>query len=111
MSFLACANVSGGTLSIFTVHGVKPHAMSGVVALPNILTAAPYTGVAVSTMLSLRPVTDWNSVLAQRSIVSAFNEAGFTTYWFSSQGTDVLSRPDPSGRGREAKFPRRKRPR
>jgi heptose-I-phosphate ethanolaminephosphotransferase len=40
-------------------------------------------------MLSLQPITDWNSVLAQRSIVSAFNEAGFTTYWLSCQEADV----------------------
>jgi glucan phosphoethanolaminetransferase (alkaline phosphatase superfamily) len=61
----------------------------GVFPLPNMLTTAPVTAVAVPSMLSLQPITDWNSVLAQRSIVSAFNEAGFTTYWLSCQEADV----------------------
>jgi heptose-I-phosphate ethanolaminephosphotransferase len=55
------------------------------------LTTAPFTTVAVPSMLSLRPITDWNSILAQRSIVSAFREAGFMTYWLSSQEADSWS--------------------
>jgi glucan phosphoethanolaminetransferase (alkaline phosphatase superfamily) len=62
--------------------------MPGVIPLSDMLTTAPLTSVAVPSMLSLRPITDWNSVLGQRSIVSAFNDAGFTTYWFSCQEAD-----------------------
>jgi heptose-I-phosphate ethanolaminephosphotransferase len=39
-------------------------------------------------MLSLRPITDWESILAERSIVSAFSEGGFVTYWISCQEAD-----------------------
>ena len=39
-------------------------------------------------MLSLRPVTDWPSIQAEKSIVEAFNEVGFKTYWLSAQAAD-----------------------
>jgi len=63
-------------------------AMPGIVALPNMLTTAPHTSIAVTSMLSLRPITDWESVLATKSIVEAFNEVGFKTYWLSAQPAD-----------------------
>jgi len=63
-------------------------ATSGIIPLPNVLATAPDTSVAVPSMLSLWPVTDWNSILAHRSIVSAFNEVGFMTYWLSCQEPD-----------------------
>lgn len=66
-------------------------AMPGIIALPNMLTTAPHTAVAVPSMLSLRPITDWSSVQAESSIVSAFNEAGFKTYWLSMQDADSWS--------------------
>jgi heptose-I-phosphate ethanolaminephosphotransferase len=62
--------------------------MPGIIPMPNVLTTAPQTSVAVPSMLSLQSITDWNSVLAHRSIVSAFNEAGFKTYWLSTQEVD-----------------------
>ncbi len=57
----------------------------GVVPLPNMLTTAPHTAIAVPTMLSLVPVSDWEGVKAQKSIVTAFSEAGYRTYWLSVQ--------------------------
>ena len=64
-------------------------ATPGIIPLPNMRSTAPLTSVAVPTMLSLWPVTDWNSIVAHRSVVSAFNEAGFATYWLSSQEADT----------------------
>jgi heptose-I-phosphate ethanolaminephosphotransferase len=62
---------------------------AGVVPLPHMLTTAPHTAVAVPSMLSLEPITDWSAVLAEKSIVGAFNEVGFRTYWLSAQAADT----------------------
>jgi len=43
------------------------------------LATAPDTSVAVPSMLSLWPVTDLNSILAHRSIVSAFINQSIST--------------------------------
>jgi glucan phosphoethanolaminetransferase (alkaline phosphatase superfamily) len=63
-------------------------ATPGIVGFPDMLTTAPHTSVAVPSMLSLRPITNWPAILAERSIVSAFNEVGFRTYWLSAQAAD-----------------------
>jgi heptose-I-phosphate ethanolaminephosphotransferase len=63
-------------------------AMQGIIALPDMLTTAPHTSFAVPSMLSLRPINDWPSVIAQKSIIEAFNETGFKTYWLSAQEAD-----------------------
>ncbi len=60
----------------------------GVVPLPDLLTNAPLTAPAVVSMFSLRPVSDWKGLLAERSVISAFNQAGFATYWLSTQEAD-----------------------
>lgn len=60
----------------------------GIVPFPDMLTTAPHTSVAVPSMLSLRPITDWPSIVAEKSIVQAFNEVGFKTYWLSAQAAD-----------------------
>lgn len=62
--------------------------LKGVIAFPNMLTTGPHTSVAVPSMLSLRPITDWKSVLARPSIVKVFGEVGFKTYWLSAQAAD-----------------------
>jgi glucan phosphoethanolaminetransferase (alkaline phosphatase superfamily) len=64
-------------------------AIPGIITFPDMLTTAPETLIAVPSMLSLRPITDWPGVQAQRSVVSAFNEAGFRTYWLSTQDLDA----------------------
>ena len=63
-------------------------AIPRLIPLPHMLTTAPHTAVAVPSMLSLRPITDWRSVVSQKTIVGAFNEAGFKTYWLSAQAAD-----------------------
>jgi heptose-I-phosphate ethanolaminephosphotransferase len=59
-----------------------------VVPFADLLTNAPHTSYSVGSMFSLRPITDWNSVVSERTIVSVFNEAGFETYWLSTQEAD-----------------------
>lgn len=61
----------------------------GIITLPNMMTTAPETQLAVPSMLSLRPITDWPSIQAQKSVVAAFDEAGFKTYWLSTQDVDA----------------------
>ena len=63
-------------------------ATPGVVVLPDMMTTGPHTSIAVPSMLSLRPITDWPSIVAEKSVVQAFNEAGFKTYWLSAQAAD-----------------------
>jgi glucan phosphoethanolaminetransferase (alkaline phosphatase superfamily) len=63
-------------------------ATPGVIAMPHMLTTAPHTSVAVPSMLSLRPITDWNAIQSEKSIVGAFNETGFVTHWLSTQDVD-----------------------
>ena len=63
----------------------------GIIPLPNMLSTAPNTDVAVPSMLSPWPITDWHAVLSHRSVVSAFDEAGFTTHWLSTQRVDGWS--------------------
>lgn len=57
----------------------------GFLTLPDVVSTAPSTRGAVPSMLSLAPVEDWDAVESQRSIVSAFKEAGFETYWLTTQ--------------------------
>lgn len=66
-------------------------AIPGIITLPNMMTTAPETQLAVPSMLSLRPITDWPSIQAQKSVVAAFDEAGFKTYWLSTQDVDGWS--------------------
>lgn len=60
-------------------------ALRNLVFLSDVLTTAPSTSVAVPSLLSLAPVDDWPAVLGQRSVVSAFAEAGLETAWLSTQ--------------------------
>lgn len=53
--------------------------------LDNVVTTAPSTGVAVPSLLSLGTVADWPALERQRSVLSAFSEAGLETAWFSTQ--------------------------
>jgi heptose-I-phosphate ethanolaminephosphotransferase len=39
-------------------------------------------------MLSLQPINNWAVLAAEKSIVGAFDEANFKTYWFSAQEAD-----------------------
>ena len=63
----------------------------GIITFPRMMTTAPETQIAVPSMLSLRPITEWSSIQAEKSIVSAFKEAGFKTFWLSTQDVDGWS--------------------
>jgi glucan phosphoethanolaminetransferase (alkaline phosphatase superfamily) len=64
---------------------------SGITAFTNMMTTAPETQLAVPSMVSLSPITDWAGVQAEKSVVSAFKEAGFKTFWLSTQDVDGWS--------------------
>lgn len=66
----------------------KLKALQGLVGFPDMLTTAPHTAIAVPSMLSLRPITEWDAVQSEKSIVGAFAEAGFRTHWISTQEAD-----------------------
>jgi heptose-I-phosphate ethanolaminephosphotransferase len=66
-------------------------ATSGILRFPNMMTTAPETRLAVPSMMSLRPISEWSSIQAEKSIVAAFREAGFKTYWLSTQDVDGWS--------------------
>lgn len=61
----------------------------GLIALPDVVTTAPLTSVAVPSMLSLAPISDWNAILKESSVVGVFRELGFQTAWLSTQEADV----------------------
>ncbi len=56
-----------------------------LVSFSNVVTTSPSTAVAVPSMLSLAPVTDWPAIQSQKSVIGAFREAGFHTWWLSAQ--------------------------
>jgi len=56
-----------------------------LVSFTDVITTSPTTAVAVPSLLSLAPITDWPAVQAQKSIIGAFREAGFQTWWLSAQ--------------------------
>ncbi len=60
----------------------------GIIGFPKMLATAPLTSYAVPSMLSLRPINLWSKILAEKSIVSIFNEVGFETHWLSIQDVD-----------------------
>lgn len=51
-------------------------------------TTAPYTSVAVPSLLSLEPIRDWDLIASNKSLVGIFRAAGYDTYWLSSQEVD-----------------------
>lgn len=62
--------------------------LPNVVFLRDYVATGAHTAVAVPALMSLAPITRWDDVQSQRSIVSAFREAGFDTYWLSTQEVD-----------------------
>jgi heptose-I-phosphate ethanolaminephosphotransferase len=61
---------------------------AGIFKFNNICTTAPYTSFAVPSMLSLEPISDWDSIASTRSLVSIYRAAGYKTYWLSAQEVD-----------------------
>jgi heptose-I-phosphate ethanolaminephosphotransferase len=61
---------------------------AGIFKFNKICTTAPYTSFAVPSMLSLEPISDWDSIASTKSLVSIYRAAGYMTYWLSVQEVD-----------------------
>jgi glucan phosphoethanolaminetransferase (alkaline phosphatase superfamily) len=60
----------------------------GLVALSDVVTAVSSTRRAVPVLLSRKPATQsFRDEFPEKSVLSAFKEAGFKTYWLSNQMT------------------------
>lgn len=62
--------------------------LAGIYKFNRMCTTAPYTSVAVPSMLSLEPISDWNAIASKKSLVGIFRAAGYMTYWLSVQEVD-----------------------
>lgn len=60
----------------------------GLFKFNRMCTTAPYTSVAVPSLLSLEPISDWDLIASNKSLVGILRAAGFDTYWLSSQEVD-----------------------
>lgn len=60
----------------------------GLFKFNRMCTTAPYTSVAVPSLLSLEPIRDWDLIASNKSLVGIFRAAGYDTYWLSSQEVD-----------------------
>jgi glucan phosphoethanolaminetransferase (alkaline phosphatase superfamily) len=61
-------------------------AMDDVTSLTNVTTGWAWTRMSVPVMITRKPANNTSAFFAERSLVSAFREAGFKTYWLSVQG-------------------------
>ncbi|MDZ3991504.1 Phosphoethanolamine transferase EptC [Pseudomonas sp. Teo4] len=60
----------------------------GVFRLDNVCTTSPYTSVAVPSMLSLSPISNWDLIASSQSLVGIYRKAGYDTHWLSVQEVD-----------------------
>jgi len=57
-----------------------------LISLTNVIAAASATRLSIPVMLSRQPALDsFKSSFAEKSVLTAFNEAGFNSYWLSNQ--------------------------
>lgn len=56
-----------------------------LVSLHNLVSPWAWTRMSVPVIVSRKPGTDHRPFFAERSLVAAFREAGYRTYWFSTQ--------------------------
>lgn len=61
---------------------------AGLFKFNKMCTTAPYTAVAVPSMLSLEPIDDWQAIASTKSLVGIYRAAGYATHWLSSQEVD-----------------------
>ena len=61
---------------------------AGIFKFKNMCTTAPYTSYAVPSMLSLDPISDWDTIASTKSLVGIYRAAGYMTYWLSAQEVD-----------------------
>lgn len=60
-------------------------AISGVVSFNNVTSSWAWTRMSVPVLLTRKPERDSNVFFGEKSLIWAFREAGFRTYWFSMQ--------------------------
>jgi len=60
----------------------------GLFKFGRMCTTAPYTSVAVPSLLSLEPIRAWDLIASNKSLVGILRAAGYDTYWLSSQEVD-----------------------
>ncbi len=65
--------------------------LSGVVPFENVVTQAALTQVAVPLILTRGIVSEPERAKRERSVTSALSEAGFSTYWLSTQHRDPFT--------------------
>lgn len=59
---------------------------NNIISFSNFISATSLTRTSVPIMLTRKPIAQANSFLfEEKSVISAFNEAGFITYWLSMQ--------------------------
>lgn len=61
-------------------------AMHDVTSLTNVTTGWAWTRMSVPVMITRKPANNTSAFFSEKSLVSAFREAGFKTYWLSVQG-------------------------
>jgi heptose-I-phosphate ethanolaminephosphotransferase len=66
----------------------RMQSMPGVIALTNMVTQQALTQVSVPLMLTRRSIDKPQERMDEKSIISAFEEAGFRTFWLSTQQRD-----------------------
>lgn len=57
----------------------------GVVSFSDVVSSWAWTRMSVPVLLTRKPDRDTNAFFAEKSLIAAFREAGFKTYWFSTQ--------------------------
>jgi len=62
--------------------------MNNIIAFENVIAEWPLTQKSVPIILSRASATNFNPALAEKSVISAFKEVGFITYWFTTQPFD-----------------------
>ena len=68
----------------FTSPRLQQH--DNLISFSDVVTVAPSTRIAVPALLTRRSAENMlNAPFVERSLVSAFHEAGFATYWLSTQ--------------------------
>lgn len=60
-------------------------ATENVVSFSNVISAWAWTRMSVPLILTRKPAVDKRAFFPEKSLIGAFREAGFRTYWFSTQ--------------------------
>lgn len=62
--------------------------LDNIVSFRNVLAEACNTQIALPTILTRSTATNYDVYKTEKSVVEAFKEAGFSTYWIANQSTN-----------------------